>query len=229
VLGVVPARGGSKAVPRKNARELGGRPLIAYTIDAARESAQLSELVVSTEDDEIAKIASGLGAAVVARPPELALDTTPMVPVIQHALQVTEAETNSRYDAVATLQPTTPFRTAVDIDEAIELLQASGADSVIGVVRIYDVHPARVKRIEGQRLLSYCVSEDETTRRQDLPPAYLRNGAIYVTRRDVVDRGSLRGSDQCPYEMPAERSVNIDGPLDFLLAEALVRVGADGP
>lgn len=220
-LGVIPACGGSKGVRRKNIRLLGGRPLMAHTIDAARESSLLNRFVVSTEDSEIAEIALGMGVEVIERPVALAEDSTPMVPVVQHALAAAEMSGNERFGCVVTLQVTTPFRQARDIDTAIELLRSSGADSVLGVVRLFDAHPVRAKRLVGGRLRDYCLPENEASRRQDLEPAYLRNGAIYVTCRDVVEHGSLRGADQCAYEMPPERSINIDEPLDWLVAETL--------
>jgi D-3-phosphoglycerate dehydrogenase len=229
VLGVIPARGGSKGIPKKNIKPLLGRPLLAYTVDAARKSRRLTHVVVSTDDSETADIARELGVEVIDRPQDLARDTTPTLPVVQHALDVLEPQ-RGRFDYVFTLQVTSPFRSAADIDQAIELLQTSGAESVIGVVRVFDNHPARVKKIREGRLEAFETFEPEGIRRQDLPPAYLRNGAVYVVRRDVLDRGSLLGQDQCPFEMPPARSINIDEPLDFALAEAALAGGfVDAP
>jgi CMP-N-acetylneuraminic acid synthetase len=211
-------------VPRKNIRQLAGKPLLQYTVEAARGSRDLTRVLVSTEDAEISAWATAFGVEVVERPAALAMDETPMPPVVRHALQVAEAGGN-RYDYVCTLQPTTPLRSSQDIDAAIRLLRESAAESVIGVVRLFDGHPARVKRIVADRLQAFCTPEQEGTRRQDLEPAYLRNGAIYVTRRDVLEGGSIFGGDQRPYEMPPERSINIDEPLDFLLAELVVAGG----
>jgi CMP-N-acetylneuraminic acid synthetase len=224
VLGVIPARGGSKGIPKKNIKPLAGRPLLAYTVDAARKSRRLTHLVVSTDDAEIADVARGLGVEVVDRPGELAGDATPTLPVVEHALQVLEPR-HGRFDYVFTLQVTSPFRSAADVDRAIDLLHSSGAESVIGVVRVFDNHPARIKKIRNGRLEAFDTPEPEGVRRQDLPPAYLRNGAVYVVRRDVIERGSLLGEDQCPFEMPPERSINIDEPLDFALAEAALAGG----
>ncbi len=230
VIAIVPARGGSKGVPRKNIRPLAGRPLLAYSVDAARGAESVDVLVVSTEDAEIASVAKELGVETITRPPDLAGDDTPTLPVVQHVLDVVEAR-EGRFDYVLVLQPTSPLRTAADIDHAVQLLDESGAESVISIVRIQDAHPARVKKIVNGRLEAFCIPEEETSRRQDLEPAYLRNGAIYLCRRSVVEAGSLRGMDQCPYEMPAERSVNIDEPIDFVLCEALMRQhgGQTGP
>jgi CMP-N-acetylneuraminic acid synthetase len=225
VLAVVPARGGSRGVPRKNIRPLGDHPLLAYTIAAGRASSRVTDLVVSTEDPEIADVARTYGAEVIERPAELATDEAPTAPVIQHAIDRVEAATGRTYDYVLTLQPTTPFRRGWDVDAAVDLLEAAPDPdaSVTSVVRIFDAHPVRVKRLEADRLLPYIAGDDLPTRRQDLPPAYLRNGAIYLAHRHtVVAGGSVWGNPEIPYEMPPERSVNIDEPLDFLLAEAVV-------
>ena len=219
VLGVIPARGGSKGVPRKNIKPLGDKPLIYYTIKAAQES-QITDLVVSTEDDEIAQISELFGVRVLKRPPELSQDDTPTLPVIEHVLDVLKKEGKS-YDAVYTLQVTTPFRSSADINQAIALLASSDADSIIGVVPVGDAHPARIKKITHGFLADFA-PEIEGSRRQDLEPAYLRNGAVYLTRMQTIKGGSLRGAKQKPYVMPKERSVNIDDPLDFALAEAVL-------
>ena len=227
VLAVVPARGGSRGVPRKNIRVLGGHPLLAYTIAAGRASTRVTDLVVSTEDPEIADVARSYGADVIERPNELATDEAPTAPVIQHAIERVEQATGRTYDYILTLQPTTPFRRGWDIDAAVDLLEATPNPdaSVTSVARIFDAHPVRVKRLDGDRLRPYIAGDDLPTRRQDLPPAYLRNGAIYLAHRHTVIGGSVWGSPEIPYEMPPERSVNIDEPLDFLLAEAVVGAG----
>ena len=160
-LGVIPARGGSKGVARKNLRLLGGRPLIAHTIDAARRSTFLGTFVVSTEDAEIAAFAAGEGVPVVDRPDRLADDMTPMAPVVEHAVTAVESQAGVRFDCVLTLQVTSPFRLPGDIDAAIELLRSTGAESVLGVVRLLDAHPARVKRLVDGRLRDFCVPENE--------------------------------------------------------------------
>jgi CMP-N,N'-diacetyllegionaminic acid synthase len=130
-----------------------------------------------------------------------------------------------RYDWVLLLQPTSPLRTVDDLRGALRLAEAGGCDSVISVVRVFDVHPVLMKRIEGDRLLPFCVPEPEGTRRQDYdPPAYMRNGAIYLTRRDVlVERGSIWGDVIRPYVMPEERSVSIDTELHLRLLDQILR------
>ena len=226
VLAIIPARGGSKGVPRKNIRPVCGKPLIAYTIETALAARRLFyRLIVSTDDEEIAGIARRYGAEVpFMRPAELADDDVPMVPVLQHAVRFVERQDGVRLDWVCLLQPTDPFRTVGDIEEALRLAQAGGCDSVISVVQVFSVHPILMKRIENGRLLPYCIEEKEGTCRQDYqPPAYKRNGAIYLTRRHVLmERDSIWGEVIRPYIMPLERSQGVDSELDLRLVELLM-------
>lgn len=159
------------------------------------------------------------------RPAELADDRAKMAPVLRHAVLALEQADGERYDWVLLLQPTSPFRTLEDVRAALALARAGDCDSVISVVRVYDVHPMLMKRIEDGRLLPYCVPEPEGTRRQDYdPPAYMRNGAIYLSRRDVlVERGSIWGEVIRPYEMPEERSLSIDTELHLRLVDLMLR------
>ncbi len=226
VLAVIPARGGSKGVPRKNVRPLCGRPLISYTIECANAVRDLFyRIVVSTDDQEIASVAQQYGADVpFIRPAELARHDSPAIPVIQHAVRWMEAHDCMRLDWVCLLQPTEPFRTPDDIRRCLDLGLAGGCDSVISVVQVFATHPILMKRIEGGRLLPFSVEEKEGTRRQDYrPAAYMRNGAVYLTRRDVLmETGSLWGKIIRPYVMPLEQSVSIDTELDLKLAEVLM-------
>jgi CMP-N-acetylneuraminic acid synthetase len=182
--------------------------------------------IVSTDDREIADVARAEGVEVpFLRPAELADDRAKMAPVLRHAVLEREAAEGARYDWVLLLQPTSPFRTLDDLRAALRLAEAGGCDSVISVVRVFDVHPMLMKRIESDRLVPYCVPELEGTRRQDYdPPAYMRNGAIYLSRRDVlVERGSIWGDVIRPYVMPEERSVSIDTELHLRLVDLLLR------
>lgn len=222
ILGLVPARGGSKGVPGKNIAPLAGRPVIAYTLAAAQASSSLARCIVSTDDVGIAEEARRWGGDVpFMRPPELATDEAAAIGVVQHALGAL-AET---YDAVMLLQPTSPLRSSADIDAAAALIQTSPeADSVISVVAVGDHHPARMKYIEDGYLKDPPFAEtSEGQRRQDLPDLYLRNGAIYLTRVPVLlKQRSFKGRACLAYRMPPERSVNIDTPFDLLLAAALL-------
>jgi len=220
VLGIIPARGGSKGVPGKNIKPLAGKPLIVYTIETALAS-QLTDVVVSTDDDSIASVAREAGANVpFRRPAELSSDSARSIPVAQHALRFMEEANSVEYDATMLLQPTAPFRTVEDINRAVELLKASGADSVISVQDVEAFHPARMKYLEGDRLIDPPFGEAyENQSRQELPPMYIRNGAIYLTRRNVLLNNSYKGIDCRALIMPPERSVNIDTVHDFEYAE----------
>jgi CMP-N-acetylneuraminic acid synthetase len=225
-LGVIPARGGSKSVPRKNIALVHGKPLIAYTIEAAQRSRLLTHFLVSSDDAEIIAVARQYGAPVpFVRPAELATDTAPSLPVVQHAVGEMERLHGLTYDYVVLLQPTTPLRLPEDIDLALEKLAATGADSVISVCDVGAYHPARMRQIVDDRLVELPIREPkEMARRQDLPPVYIRNGAIYAVKRDVVMLGnSMSGEDCRAYIMPEQRSVNVDSQLDLLLAEILLR------
>jgi CMP-N,N'-diacetyllegionaminic acid synthase len=222
----VPARGGSKGIPRKNIALLGGKPLLAYTAIAAQRATLLTRVVLSTEDEEIADVGRRWGLEVpFMRPPELARDDTPGIAVLEHVVQQLESR-GDRYDAVFTLQPTNPLRLPDDIDGAIRLFERTGADSVISFVDAGEKHPARMKYIDPDgRVIDPPFGEHtEGQRRQDLPKLYLREGAVYLTRRDVLmNDHSLKGRDCRAWLMPTERSCNIDEPFDLILAELLMR------
>jgi CMP-N-acetylneuraminic acid synthetase len=223
ILGIIPARGGSKGVPGKNIKHLAGKPLIAYTIEAAK-NANLSKVIVSTDDEQILVVARGLGADVpFLRPDFLASDTSKSLDVSIHALLTMEEKESIQYDAIMLLQPTTPFRTTEDINNAIELLIANpDADSVISVVDVQGHHPARMKYLESGKLIDppFCEAY-ENQNRQELPPMYIRNGAIYLTKRGTLLNNSYKGNNCLGIVMSSARSCNIDTLFDFKLAEWL--------
>jgi CMP-N-acetylneuraminic acid synthetase len=222
-LGVIPARGGSKGIPRKNLAALAGRPLLAYTADAARTSRRLARVVLSTDSPEIAAAGAALGLDVpFMRPVALSADDTPMLPVLQHALE-TMAAAGVEAEAVVLLQPTSPLRRAEHIDAAIDLLESSGADSVVSVVEVpHQFHPLSVMTIEGDRLRP--MSDGPTvTRRQDKPRVYARNGpAVLAVRATVLRAGSLYGDEICPVVMSPRESLDIDDAWDLELADLIL-------
>jgi len=224
VLGIVTARGGSKGVPRKNIRPLGGRPLLAWTSDAARAATRLERTILSTDDEEIATIGRAVGLDVpFLRPPELALDTTPTLPVLQHAVRTLEAS-GDRYDAICLLQPTNPFRSAETIDACIAKLE-SGTDSVVTVLPVpAEYNPHWVYFADPSGALKLVTGEaTPIPRRQELPKALHREGSVYVVRRDVLLEGnSLYGRRVVGYEVDPASCVNIDTVEDWARAEELV-------
>jgi CMP-N-acetylneuraminic acid synthetase len=226
VLGIVPARGGSRGVPRKNLAALCGKPLLAYTAEAALSAKRLQRVVLSTDDQEIADVGRRYGLAVpFLRDPELARDDTPTLLVLQDVVRRLEA-TGERYDAILTLQPTNPLRRSSDIDGAIDLMELTGADSIISFVDAGEKHPARMKFLdEAGRVIDPPFAEQtEGQRRQDLPKMYLREGSIYLTRYRVLMQGhSLKGRDCRAWIIPEERACNIDTRLDLFVAEQLLK------
>ena len=223
ILAIIPARAGSKGITNKNIVNIGGKPLIKHTIDAALKSTMLTHCIVSTDSDEIANVAKSCGALVpFKRPENLSNDKALSLPVMQHSLKFMEAQQSCQYDLVIMLQPTTPLRLTKDIDNAINILLDTKSDSVISVVEVGGHHPLRMKRVIEGRLINYIDQGHEDMRpRQELPPVYIRNGAIYATRRDVlIENNSFIGLDSRAYIMPLERSVNIDTKEDLLLAKS---------
>ena len=221
VLGLITARGGSKGVPRKNIRLLAGKPLLAYTAESALRAQTLTRVVLSTEDAEIAEVGRSYGVDVpFVRPPELALDATPSLPVVRHALLTLE-EMGDVYDAVCLLQPTNPLRRPEDIDGCVKMLSISSADAVVSVLPVpHEYNPHWVFESRGEYLKIATGEHSPIARRQDLPPAFHRDGSIYVTCRDVVIAGnSLYGSRLCGYLIDSIFSANIDSEDDWRKVE----------
>jgi CMP-N-acetylneuraminic acid synthetase len=221
VLGLVPARGGSKGLPGKNVRPLAGRPLVAYAADAARGSGVIDRLVLSTDSEQIAEAGRAAGLEVpFLRPAELAGDETPMLAVIEHALS---ALASSGWDAelIVLLQPTSPLRTAHHVREAVTLLRDTDADSVVTVVEVpRHLSPDYVMRIEDGVLKPFLPDGARITRRQDARPAYAREGTVYACWRRTIDTfGNIYGRDCRPLLIDAAESLSIDSAEDWDAAE----------
>ena len=223
ILSLVVARGGSKSIPRKNLAPLAGKPLIVWTLEAALGSVRAGRVVVSTDDREIAHIASSHGAETpFIRPAELAQDETPTMPVVLHALEWLEANEGFTPERVLLLQPTSPLRTCDDIDGAIELALTHDAESVVSVSPA--THPYLMKRITGEGVLQDAVPHDVVERRQDLETVHALNGAIYLTRRSHLLRNHSFYADKTyAYVMPRERSIDVDEPWDMHLCELILK------
>lgn len=231
ILAVVPARLGSKGVPRKNIRSVGGKPLMAYVVEAALRSRHLSRVVVSTESPEIAQIAKDLGAEVpFLRPSHLANDEVSIIPVNQHAMSVLDQQ-GWHADVVVSLQVTSPLTEAADIDRAVEKLLETQCDSVVSMKLIQECHPFRAYKLSDDHVLPFTeYTSEEFLQRQDRPPAYKFNGAIYVRRRVLLEQWNGKdfglGKDVRGTLMPPQRSVDVNEPLDLLLVETLLRARA---
>ncbi len=227
-LALIPARGGSKGIPRKNLVPLAGRPLIEYAITAGLNSKRSDRVIVSTDDEEIARVSRAAGAEVpFTRPAELANESAPMVGVVRHALSWLTEHDSWQPDAVALLQPTSPLRTAAHVDTAVALLGDTGADTVVSVVELpHRFSPYCVMREEDGLVHDFWTAPVpfDRLRRQEHPRLYARNGpAVLVTRsRVVTESDSLYGERVAPFVMPSADSIDIDEPFDLEFAEWLV-------
>jgi len=215
IIALIPARGGSKRIPRKNIRMFGGRPLIYYSIATAKANKEIDRCIVSTEDHEIANVATECGAEVVYRPLELADDLTPTVSVAKHVLSELAKEGN-KPDGVVTLQPNCPLRPVFLLNEAMELFLTKDVDSVISVTASHQ----KLGEIKGDYFIpNYPVG----IRAQDMKPLYFENGLIYVTRTSVIlEKGDLFGTRTLPLLTdPLYAHGDIDTELDFQISEFL--------
>lgn len=212
VLAVIPARGGSKGLPGKNIRPVDGKPLLAWTVDAARGSRRVDRLVLSSDDDSIISAARDCGCDVpFRRPPALASDLATSIDVVLHALDQIPG-----YDVVVLLQPTSPLRSAADIDAACDEMAKMGAPACVSVSPT-DQSPYWMYRIDARQALEPIMEPPAgVTRRQDLPPVYALNGAIYVAHAGWLrDTRTFVTRDTVAYVMPRERSIDIDTIEDF--------------
>jgi CMP-N,N'-diacetyllegionaminic acid synthase len=225
IMGLITARGGSVGVPRKNIRDVAGKPLIAWSIQAARDSGVLSRVIVSTDDQEIADVSMKWGAEVpFMRPAELARDNSPHVPVILHAMDWIAVHESSCPEYIMLLQPTSPLRTSEDIRAATELAVERKAAAVVSVSETR-AHPWFMKKMDAEgRIEDFTAKPEGYLRRQDFPPVYVVNGAIYITRWNVMrEQQTFTPAGTYGYVMPAERSLDVDTDLDIQIADFLLR------
>jgi len=220
ILAIIPARGGSKGVPRKNIRLLASRPLIAWTISEAKNSKYIDRLILSTEDEEIAKVAREYGCEVpFKRPVELAQDDTPGIEPVIHAINTLE----EKYDFVVLLQPTSPLRTAEDIDGCIQHCIMTESPACVSLTETRQ-SPYWMYQLDADMKLKSFIQNGETIyRRQDLPKVYALNGAVYVAKTGfILENSSFLTEATVGYIMSAEHSVDIDTELDFAYCEWLI-------
>lgn len=223
ILGLIPARGGSKGIPGKNIKLLGEKPLLYYTIEAALQSRLLSRLCLSTDSEAIADcgIAHNLEVPFL-RPPSLAADSSAVIDAVLHALDYFEQE-RVRFDAVCLLQPTCPFRPLNHIDRAVETLIRTGSESVVSVLPVPDVFNPHWVMYANKDWLSPAVQSSTITRRQDLPSAYRRSGAVYVATVEFLRKSRKLISDKSAWvEACPVHHVNLDTAADWELAERLI-------
>ena len=219
-LGIIPARGGSKRLPRKNMLDLCGKPLIAWSIEAGLNSKYIDKVVVSSDDDEILNISSNFGAETIKRPVELASDTATTFDAIKHTIENVE-----KYDYIVLLQPTSPLRNAKHIDEAIELLEIKNADAVVSVCEM-DHSPLWSNTLPNDGNMRGFLREEILNKRsQDLEKYYRLNGAIYIckTEKLLEEKGFFLKDNIFAYVMDRESSVDIDEEIDFKIAEVILK------
>lgn len=224
IVGIIPARGGSKGIHRKNIRKLNKKPLIFYSISEAKKSKFLSKVVVSTEDIQIANVAKKFNACVIKRPKKLATDKSQSIDTIKHVIHFLEKQNKSKIDIIVFLQPTSPLRTTEDIDKAISKFIKSKSDSLISVSETTH-SPYFMYSLKGNFLKPLLKTSTKSKRRQDMPKTFQINGAIYITSRELIlKRNTVFGKKILPYVMDIEKSVDIDSPLDLILAEHLLKL-----
>jgi N-acylneuraminate cytidylyltransferase/CMP-N,N'-diacetyllegionaminic acid synthase len=223
MLAIIPARGGSKGVPGKNIKNLVDKPLICYTIKAAKESKFIDRVIISTDDEEIAEVAKKYGAEVpFMRPNELATDTAKAIDTYLYTINRLNENSTNLIEEFIVLQPTSPLRSAIDIDTAIEIFKKNKADSVISVVEA-EHPPYWYKKITNEGILKDYFISNNSLNRQEYDRTYLPNGAIFVFRYNILKETLNYYTDKTyPYVMPRDRSVDIDNFLDFKMAEFLI-------
>ncbi|RLG31780.1 acylneuraminate cytidylyltransferase family protein [Methanosarcinales archaeon] len=223
IVGLIPARGGSKGIPLKNIKELVGKPLIAFTIEEALKSKVLDRIIVSTDHEEIARISRECGAEVPFKRPADISEDVPTELVLKHAIKYLEEMENYRPDILVTLQPTSPLRKARDIDEAVNKLIETNADSVVSVCET-DERPEWMLQIKDGEAMPFIGKEIKLVARQELPKLYKMNGAVFVSTRNLImNEEKIVGGNMQVVVMEKERSVDIDIPIDFFIAELIMK------
>lgn len=223
ILAVIPARGGSKGIPRKNIIDFCGKPLISYSIEGANKSKYIDYTLVSTDDSEIQKISINYGAkAPFLRPEHLSNDRAKSIDVVIHAINYLK-NNNEFFDYVILLQPTSPLRTSYDIDDAIETIIQKNESSLVSVCEV-DENPILMRTIEEDRLKPIISFNGDNLRRQELPKFYIFNGAIYISKVSIIlEDKTMVDEKSYAYIMDKNKSVDIDNLLDLKLAEYIMK------
>lgn len=230
ILGLIPARGGSKGIPRKNIKLLQGKPLIAYSIETALKVKSIDKVIVSSEDEEIIRIAKKYGAQVpFVRPQKLAKDHSTAFGVLEHACTFLRTQLNEEYDYLCLLEPTAPLRTVQDVEKAIALLiNTQGAEAVVGISEAIVFHPSVIFSMNERYFLKKVFNDIGISRRQNLARFFYPNAALYISEiKALLKKKSFYHEKTIGYLMPKYRSIEIDEPEDFLINEAILNYGID--
>lgn len=221
ILGIIPARGGSKGILGKNMRQVGGRPLVSYPIEEAKKSKSISTLVVSTDSEEIGIFAQSLGVKVIYRPDSLASDSSPVIDTVFYVIDYLE-KLGNQFDIIVLLQPTSPFWTVEQLEDMLKLFDESDLDGVVSVIPSLEMHPSRMYNQEADGFLTSLLANNEKTRRQDLIPVYLRNGCFYAVRTQALkSQKTLMPARKKGFLMDPDWFLAIDIPRDLKLAEVM--------
>jgi CMP-N-acetylneuraminic acid synthetase len=222
ILGIIPARAGSKRVPGKNTKLLHGEPLVCYAMEAALQSKYITRVVVSSDSKEVLQLAARYpNIEAIQRPAELSDDQSPAIDYVKHALQ----KLNEEFELVVILQPSSPLTLPEDVDGTIQLLlKHPEADSSVSVMKLdHAIHPVKLKVMQNKLLLPYFEEENGRMAAHELPELYVRNCAVYVSRNNTITKGKIVGDHCLGFLMPRERSIDINDPIDFAFAEFLMK------
>lgn len=227
ILAIIPARGGSKGIPRKNVKAISGKPMIQYTIEAAKECPYIDKVVVSTEDEEIADISMRAGAIVpFSRPEELATDEAKTIDVVMHAVEFYERKAE-RFDIIVLLQPTSPLRNAEDITKALEYFMRNEQRSLVTVSEVSE-SPILMRNFNKENKLEKIMEEDSDVRRQDMKKFYRINGAIYINKASELNANTSFNDNEMGFVLTQEHGIDVDEPQDLVVAEYYLSQACDG-
>lgn len=218
ILALIPARGGSKGIKNKNIIDINGKPLIAYTIEAAKKSIYIDDIVVSTDSEKIKQSAAQFGAWIpFLRPAALAKDQTPTLDVVLHTIESLK-KMGHTYDIFLLLQPTSPLRTSANIDQALEIFLTNKCQPLAAVTKVSD-HPLLIRSIAKDGYMEKLLQKQSTLRRQDMPDYYKLNGSIYIRLISDINEKTSFNDSPVPYIMPEANAVDIDHALDILIVQ----------
>lgn len=227
ILAIIPARGGSKGIPRKNVKAISGKPMIQYTIEAAKECPYIDKVVVSTEDVEIADISMRAGAIVpFSRPEELATDEAKTIDVVMHAVEFYERKAE-RFDIIVLLQPTSPLRNAEDITKALEYFMRNEQRSLVTVSEVSE-SPILMRNFNKENKLEKILEEDSDVRRQDMKKFYRINGAIYINKASELNANTSFNDNEMGFVLTQDHGIDVDEPQDLVVAEYYLSQACDG-
>ncbi len=221
ILGIIPARGGSKRIPGKNKRKLGGKELVRYSIESSLSSKEITDIVLSSDDDGILKIGEEYQDLIcLKRPQNISDDLAPAITYVNHVIESLSKE----YDIVVIIQPTSPFTLGEDIDNTIKLLCNSDADSSVSIMKLdHAIHPVKLKTLQGFELKPFIEEESGRMAAHELPELFVRNCSVYASKISSIRSGNIIGDKCLGFEMPRERSIDINDPIDFEFAEFLIK------